>query len=206
MAYLYRHIRLDNDQPFYIGVGGLISNDNFFRAYKKRNRNPLWNNVVSKTEYEVEILLSGITHEEALKREVYFISLYGRKNINTGILVNLTDGGDGCNNMKHSETTKKIHSQRISGINHPNYGKTTSEETKQKLRAKLRGRKDINHSLRMANNRNSCKKVVDINSNEIYNSCIEAANGYGINYPALKAMLNGYNPNKTPLRYVPAHG
>ena len=40
MAYVYRHIRLDKNQPFYIGVG---KNDNDLkRAFSKCNRNSYW--------------------------------------------------------------------------------------------------------------------------------------------------------------------
>lgn len=202
MAYLYRHIRLDTNEPFYIGVGGLLTDDGFYRAYKKTNRSVFWKNIVAKTSYKVEIMLNDISYEEAMQREKYFINLYGRRNINTGILVNLTDGGDGCNNMKHSEEIKKIQSQRVSGISHPNYGKTTNDNTKEKIRLKLSGRTNKEHSLRMSNNKNSSKKVVDTITGKVFNSATEAAKQCGIGYSALKAMLNGYNPNKTPLIYL----
>ena len=32
MAYVYVHIRKDNNKPFYVGVGGLLSFDNYQRA------------------------------------------------------------------------------------------------------------------------------------------------------------------------------
>jgi hypothetical protein len=34
MAYVYRHIRLDKNEPFYIGVG---SDSNYSRAFTKRS-------------------------------------------------------------------------------------------------------------------------------------------------------------------------
>lgn len=202
MAYIYRHIRLDKNEPFYIGVGGLLNNDGFYRAYKKSNRSKYWRNIISKTEYEVEILLNDISINEALSKEKYFISLYGRKNNNTGCLVNLTDGGDGCNNMKHSEEIKKQQSERVSGINHPNYGKTTPINVKDKIRKKLIGRKNIKHSANMVNNKNSCKKVIDTKTGNIFESAKNASLYLNMNYGTLKAMLNGYNPNKTTLKYL----
>ena len=51
MAYVYRHIRLDKNEPFYIGIGAHLK-----RAYEKTKRNKFWYNVVAKTEYNVEIL------------------------------------------------------------------------------------------------------------------------------------------------------
>ena len=53
----------------------------------------------------------------------YFIKLYGRINKKTGILTNLTDGGDGCLGLIVSEKNKKKHSLRMSGTNNPMYGK-----------------------------------------------------------------------------------
>ena len=101
MAYLYRHIRLDINQPFYIGIG-----ENG-RAYSKRDRNVNWHNIVNVTDYEVEILMDGLTREEAFKKEREFIELYGRKDNGTGILCNKTNGGNGQSGWKISEETRK---------------------------------------------------------------------------------------------------
>lgn len=91
MAYVYRHIRLDKNIPFYIGIG----NDNsFLRANDKKGRNKYWNNIVSKTQYEVEIIFDDIPWKEACKKEIEFISLYKRKK-DGGTLCNITLGGDG---------------------------------------------------------------------------------------------------------------
>lgn len=86
---VYRHIRLDKNEPFYIGIG----NDED-RAYRKDGRNPLWSNIVQKTEYKVQILFEGLTREEACEKEIELISLYGRINKGDGILANITSGGD----------------------------------------------------------------------------------------------------------------
>jgi hypothetical protein len=86
---VYRHIRLDKNEPFYIGIG----NDED-RAYRKDGRNPLWSNIVEKTEYKVQILFEGLTREEACEKEIELISLYGRINKGDGILANITFGGD----------------------------------------------------------------------------------------------------------------
>lgn len=90
MAYLYRHIRHDTNQVFYVGIG---SDNTYRRARQTSGRNDLWNKTVSKTEYSIEIMLDGLSREEVLEKEKEFIRLYGRRNTNTGTLVNLTDGG-----------------------------------------------------------------------------------------------------------------
>lgn len=97
MAYVYRHIRLDNNKPFYIG----ISNDDKYRATTKRKRNIIWTRIVNKTDYEVEILFDDLTWEEACLKELEFISLYGRIDLQTGTLANMTNGGEGTVGRKY---------------------------------------------------------------------------------------------------------
>jgi len=95
MAYIYRHIRLDKNEPFYIGAS--LCNDEYKRAYEKQKnrRCSEWYDIVSLTDYEVDILVDDISDDEAYKKEAEFILLYGRIDIKTGCLVNKTDGGKG---------------------------------------------------------------------------------------------------------------
>jgi hypothetical protein len=104
MAYVYRHIRLDKNQPFYIGIG---TSKYYNRAYRYKNRSELWKKVAHKGGYEVEILMDNLTWEQACEKEKEFIALYGRINLKTGCLVNMTDGGDGTLNAIISEKHKK---------------------------------------------------------------------------------------------------
>ncbi len=107
MAYLYRHIRLDKNEPFYIGISNV--NDEYKRAYRKTYRNKHWTNIVKGTKYEVEILMDDLTIEEAKLKEKEFIKVYGRIDLKTGCLVNLTDGGDGVLNMnENAELRRKL--------------------------------------------------------------------------------------------------
>lgn len=50
MAYVYRHIRLDKNEPFYIGIG---SDATYKRANTKKGRNEIWKRIVCKTTYDV---------------------------------------------------------------------------------------------------------------------------------------------------------
>jgi hypothetical protein len=111
-CYVYRHIRLDKNEPFYVGVG---SDKKYYRAYYKgtKGRNPYWHRIVAKTEYEVEIILDGLTYEESLKKEEEFVNLYGRINNKTGILCNLTDGGKGSKGVVISEETREKYRNAI---------------------------------------------------------------------------------------------
>ena len=54
MPLLYRHIRLDKNQPFYIGIGKTEK-----RAYQKTCINNIWKYITNKTNYYVEILFDN---------------------------------------------------------------------------------------------------------------------------------------------------
>ena len=135
MAIVYRHIRLDKNEPFYIGIGKFEK-----RAFFTHNRNKFWNNIISKTEYEVQILFDELTWEQACDKEKEFITLYGRKNNGTGILCNMTDGGDGkLGNKynvgrKHSEEAKRKMSEKSKN-------RTPDEQTREKMRFAKIGKK-----------------------------------------------------------------
>lgn len=64
--YLYRHIRLDKNEPFYIGIGYYNLNQsykskfsNYRRAYSKYERNSYWNHLTNLTNYTVDIMLES---------------------------------------------------------------------------------------------------------------------------------------------------
>lgn len=130
MAYLYRHIRLDKNIPFYIGIG---TRKDYRRAYEKSKRNPFWQKVVAKTAYDVEIVLDNLTWEDACEKEKEFIALYGRKDLGTGTLCNLTDGGDLILGLVRTDE----HREKLRIVN---LGKKMSVESVQKLKESLKGR------------------------------------------------------------------
>jgi group I intron endonuclease len=138
--YVYRHIRLDKNEPFYIGIG---NKKNYARAYQTKpdRRNKIWEKIYLKTNIEIEIILDNLTKDEASTKEQEFIKLYGRKNIRTGTLCNLTDGGDGIwNCIRSDETKQKLRQQKL-GNKNPMFGKTQSEETRLKRAKSLTGKK-----------------------------------------------------------------
>ena len=51
MAYLYKHIRLDNNEIFYIGIG--TKEDNYKRSSSKSGRSKWWKNIVNKYDMHV---------------------------------------------------------------------------------------------------------------------------------------------------------
>ena len=102
MAYLYRHIRLDTNMPFYIGIGKRLE-----RAFDTLKRSNHWNSIVSKTEYRVDILFDDLDYEEAKEKEMEFISIYGRSDLGKGTLCNKTDGGEGTIGRVVNEEERK---------------------------------------------------------------------------------------------------
>jgi hypothetical protein len=107
MAYVYKHTRLDNNEIFYIGIG-LNSEDNYKRAFDKYGRNRIWNNIVKKTPFIVDILFDNICWEDACNKEIELINFYGRKINKTGTLCNLTEGGEGFRLGHNQESKIKI--------------------------------------------------------------------------------------------------
>src|SRR5580765_4073454 len=109
-AYVYRHIRVDKNEVFYIGIGiGYY----FQRADQKTKRSKFWHYIADKTEWYSEIMVQGLTREQAELKEIEFISLYGRKK-DGGTLCNITFGGDGSFGLR--------------GESSPNFGKKHSPE------------------------------------------------------------------------------
>lgn len=142
-SYLYRHIRNDTNQVFYVGVG---TGRNYERANSIRGRNTIWNRIVKKTKYEVEIIIDNLNREYALEKEKEFIELYGRIDLKNGTLCNLTEGGDGCIGFSQEVKNKMSAAQkgnkkwklrksndycRLMGLS--NKGKKLSKEQKRKI-------------------------------------------------------------------------
>ena len=108
MAYVYKHIRLDNNEIFYIGIAKM-----YRRLNEKRHRSNFWHNIVKNYGYKSEIIIDNISWEHACYTEKYLIKFYGRRDLGLGSLVNLTDGGDGMRNI-----SKEIQIKRVSNTNY----------------------------------------------------------------------------------------
>ena len=218
---VYRHRRLDDDSVFYVGIG------NKRRPYIKSKRNSYWKNIVKKHGYYVEILFENLKIEDAIELEVFLISLYGRKDNNTGVLCNLTDGGEGTVNVtesvrrKISESRKgvsnlpidyvrtKEHCEKISlskkGKVSAFKGKKHSEKTKSIIREK-RSVQVFSEETRIKKS-NSVKggknpfavKVINTKTKEIFNTVKDAAKSANITSSYLNMLFCGKYPNKTNL-------
>lgn len=112
--YVYRHIRLDSNTPFYIGKGGYKQ-----RAYDRTSRNYYWLNIVNKHGYKIEILKRFKTNKAAYRFEQKLIKLY--KSLGY-CEANFSDGGAGRTGFKQPEYIKKIISRKNSGKNNGMFG------------------------------------------------------------------------------------
>ncbi len=219
MAVLYRHLK-PCGEVFYIGMG-----KDKKRAYTTSKRSFLWKKIVNKYGYEVQILKDDLEYEEAKELEISLISFYGRIDLKTGTLCNLTDGGEGTvgrivteeerENLrnknigkKHSpETIEKMRSKVISEnqkkiISKANKNKILSNETKSKMsQSKKKGKPRPEHVLYILN---KSKKVINIDTLKIYNSAKEVAELEGWNASTFRCRLdpNKRDKNNTKYRYL----
>lgn len=163
---LYFHKKPDGE-IFYVGIG------NKYRPYSKKGRNKWWHNTVKKYGYNIDIIYENLSSQEAIEKECYYIKELGRSDLGLGKLVNMTDGGDGCQNREQTQETKikisensakfwlgkkmliemikKLSESHIgiqAGEKHPFFGKHHSQEAKNKIGAAHLGMKHSEKSLK----------------------------------------------------------
>jgi hypothetical protein len=126
--YTYAYLREDRT-PYYIGKG----KDR--RAYSKVNRKV---NVPPKDR--IIFLKQNITEEESFKHEVYMIAILGRKDLGTGILRNLTNGGDGTSGAIAWNKGGKCSEEWRRKISESQKGRCLSQEHRKKLSESAKGR------------------------------------------------------------------
>jgi hypothetical protein len=85
-------------------------------------------------------LEANINESVALAKETEYIRKYGRRDIGTGILTNLTDGGEGQSGWIPTKEYRKKMSKSKSGEKNGMFGKSQTTETKEKIRNKAIGR------------------------------------------------------------------
>jgi hypothetical protein len=119
--YVYEYLRIDNT-PYYIGKGRKN------RAFTKQGHT-----VPSPSRDRIRFVAENLSAEDAKNLEIELINKYGRKDIGTGILRNMTDGGEGSpGRIATEEQRRKLKEARAKQI--------TSDETREKMRLAHTGR------------------------------------------------------------------
>ncbi len=136
--YVYEWIRLDTNEPFYVGKGKAD------RCFTVRKRNKYFTDVLKFCEKNfidvaVAILESGLTNEEALMTECWYINKYicdyGYN------ITNQTWGGDGGDvvSMMSLERKKEYSQKMRASCLGKNKGHFHTEESKLKMSEKKKG-------------------------------------------------------------------
>lgn len=140
--YVYEHIRLDNNEVFYVGIGtkntnGAYKYNKYIRGYYKcaSKRSKFWHNVFESCgrKIKVNIVFETTSLSSVKNKEIELIKRYGRRDLGRGALVNLTEGGDGTFGHKWTKKQREEKSIASKGKGNPFYGKNHSTKTRQIL-------------------------------------------------------------------------
>lgn len=138
MFYVYAYLR-ENGSPYYIGKGKDL------RYLGSHTVN------IPRDHSRIVFLETNLTNIGALALERRYIRWYGRKDLGTGILRNMTDGGEGSSGRIVSENSrrKQVEARRNGA------GYVPSEETRKKISittsaSTLGVKKSKNHSENIA--------------------------------------------------------
>lgn len=207
-CYVYIHKKADTKEIFYVGIGSQLKYKRAYQMYSTK-RNSIWNRIVKKHGVLVEVINDNLTREQAVSIEIELIKKYGRIDLGTGVLCNMTNGGDGCNGIKNRVSGMKGKKMPIDSYNRTRKyltGRILSEETKQKMSISRLGKKHSKEHIEkikagISNANYKGKIIINTKTKEEFNSISKAATFYGLSISSLNRKLNGKYKNDTDLAF-----
>lgn len=218
--YLYQYVRLDKNEVFYVGIGTRYkSKTDFTRATMSHRHNSICVAIINKTDYRIEIIAESDNNAEIRQQEMDLVTKYGRIDLKTGSLANMTNGGEiaptyadfsperreqlsadrkfrftNNNPMKCKDTAQKSATSRI--------GQPYSDEARQKVSEGLRKSKQFQSAVRSTAKRQKCRNAKrqsmvpveqydkDMSYINSFESIKAAARSLGINPQDIQAVLS----------------
>ena len=206
---VYVHINKINDKRY---VGQTNNIERRWRSNGVDYKNSLYfYNAIQKygwNNFEHIILKDNLTKEEADKWEKYYIDFYHSRYNENGY--NIREGG---NRQLSEETRQKLsqiakekglwkgdnnprHLDPLFGERNGMYGKKHSEETKQKISEANKGRQLTEETKQkisnfMNNNHPRAKKVICLETGEVFLSTRKAAEAYNTSHTCISRVCNG---------------
>jgi len=137
MFYVYTYLREDST-PYYVGKG---SGERAFKKWGKGIKPP-------KDSSRIVIVEDNLDEQTAFNLERKLIAEYGRKDLGTGILYNMTDGGEGSSGHKTRGWTWSEESKnKRRGSGNPAFGKPSSQKQKEVTSKRVKGKKQSKETI-----------------------------------------------------------
>jgi hypothetical protein len=153
--YVYIYIDPRNNEPFYVGKGKgrrykYHLNMAKSNLYHKESNGPKINKIRDILEVGMEPMIEifrDLDENDSFRMEMDLISKYGRIDLGTGTLTNLSGGGEGQSGWIPDDDYRKRMSDSTRGEKNGMFGKNQSNETKEKIKNKALGR-EVSESTR----------------------------------------------------------
>tara|TARA_Y100001972_G_scaffold114411_1_gene150019 strand:- start:51 stop:1202 length:1152 start_codon:yes stop_codon:yes gene_type:complete len=137
--YTYGYLRQKDSKIAKAGTLYYVGKGKGSRAFSPHRNTP-----IPKDKNRIIFLKENLTEEEAFNHEMEMIKLYGRVDIGTGILRNLSDGGEGPSNPSPETRKKMMENRKWYYDQHPemfggSLGRTKEQHSADSARAAKKG-------------------------------------------------------------------